>query len=127
MNELTIELLESYDSNIEFLDISNIGIGGVLDLSRFTNLKELYCPYNNITNLDNLPYNLEILYCSSNNLTNLDNLPQSLKKLYCYYNELTNLNNLPPNFKKFDCSNNSLIASSENILKLICLLIIRLR
>ncbi len=42
MNEETLKLLETYDSDITKLDISNSNIEGILDLSKFENLKITY-------------------------------------------------------------------------------------
>ena len=52
------------------------------------NLKQLYCWYNNLNSLDNLPINLEKLYCPNNQITSLDNLPLNLKELDCRNNPL---------------------------------------
>ncbi len=38
MQEFTIKLLESFDSNIQELDISKSKIEGILDLSKFVNI-----------------------------------------------------------------------------------------
>ena len=53
-----------------------------------SNLQELYCSYNKLTSLDNLPSNLQKLDCESNLLTSLDNLPPNLQKLKCIDNPL---------------------------------------
>ena len=65
----------------------------------------MYCSDNQLTSLDNLPYNLGILYCFDNNLTNLDNLPHNLERLYCYGNPL--IYDFEPtleNFRKYKAS-----------------------
>ena len=82
MNINTVCLLNNYPFDIIKLDISNKQINGILNLDKFSNLTELYCERNQISNLDNLPNSLTKLYCGYNNkITNLDNLPNSLTKL----------------------------------------------
>ena len=58
------------------------------DLHLYTNLQELDCRNNHLTQLDNLPQSLIELDCSYNKLIQLDNLPQSLKELDCNENPL---------------------------------------
>jgi Leucine-rich repeat (LRR) protein len=58
------------------------------DIYKYTNLRKIDCSYNQLTSLDNLPYNLQLLDCRHNQLTSLDNLPPNLQELYCYYNPL---------------------------------------
>lgn len=43
MNNITIDILNEYHSDILSLDISNKEIEGILDLQRFVNLKALKC------------------------------------------------------------------------------------
>jgi Leucine-rich repeat (LRR) protein len=109
----TIETyLNSLSEYILTLSIDSRGITSLPDLTRFKNLKELYCSDNQLINLpSNLPQGLEILYCSKNKLTSLPNLNRfkNLKELYCSINKLTNLpNNLPQGLEKLHCSNNEL-------------------
>ncbi|CAG8561860.1 18482_t:CDS:2, partial [Racocetra persica] len=84
---------EKKRSEITELDISKENLQGKLNLKGFTNLKELDCHDNQLTELDisDCP-NLEVLYCSSNQLSGLDlsNCP-NLKTIDCGFNELTNL------------------------------------
>ena len=70
----TIQLLESFDSNIQELYLSNKNIKGLLDLGRFTRLKKLKCTENEITVIINLPATLEELNCERNEIKFLDNL-----------------------------------------------------
>ncbi len=70
------------------------------DIHKYTNLKVLYCNYNKLTSLDNLPPNIEELDCHANQLSNLDNLPINLQKLDCHTNQLSNLDNLPIDLKE---------------------------
>ena len=69
---------------ITTLDISNKELTELPSwISTLINLKKLYCFFNKITHLDNLPQTLEILSCYFNYTMQLDNLPTSLKELYC--------------------------------------------
>ena len=62
--------LNSLSEDILILSIECRGITSLPDLTRFKNLKELYCSDNKLTSLPaNLPQYLEILYCSKNKLT----------------------------------------------------------
>jgi len=86
---------------VEELYITNKNIYSLEGIQSFTNLKNLYCGANNMTELD-LSYNvnLEILSCQNNQLNSID-ISQSpnLKKIHCFENQITNL----------DVSNNSII------------------
>jgi len=115
-------------SKIKGLYMSYKNLTELLDLSEYTNLKELNCDNNNLTELPELPNSLEILKCYNNNLTSLpelpnsleyldfDNnqltslpeLPNSLEYLYCKYNKLTSLPELPNSLIYLDCDNNNL-------------------
>ena len=62
-----------------------------IDLSHNTQLEELYCYSNSLSNLD-VSHNTQLteLSCYSNQLTSLDvSNNTQLKKLYCYYNKFT--------------------------------------
>lgn len=51
------------DYTVEELDLSDRELTKLPDdISKYTNLKILYCYYNKLTQLDNLPDSLEILY-----------------------------------------------------------------
>ena len=116
--------LNSLSKDILTLDISNKGIKSLSDLTRFKNLKTLYCSYNQFTSLPTLPQNLEYLYCNSNHLTFLPTLPQNLVELDCAGNQLTSLPTLPQNLEYLFFYNNpiyeivnndSLITINQNI------------
>jgi Leucine-rich repeat (LRR) protein len=100
--------LHSLSEDILTLDISSKDIKSLPDLTRFKNLKTLYCSYNQLHLLPTLPQNLEVLYCSNNQLNLLHTLPQNLKVLNCSNNQLTLLPTLPKNLKELYCSNNQL-------------------
>ncbi len=53
-----LEILSVFPDDIIGLDISNYGIEGSIDFSRFTKIEKLNCCYNQITSLDNLPRTL---------------------------------------------------------------------
>lgn len=74
-----------------------------------SNLVELHCFGNNITQLDNLPLNLMELKCGNNNITQLDNLPLGLKKICCEDNKITYLDLLPETLEYLDCSHNKIL------------------
>lgn len=104
--------LNSLPADRRILTIEYTGITDLPDLSRFKNLKELYCGYNKLTYLHNtLPESLEILHCSYNKLTSLQDLTRlkNLKKLYCSINQLTYLpTTLPQGLEELICSVNQL-------------------
>jgi len=109
------------------LSIDDRGLTSLPDLTRFKNLKELYCSDNLLTSLpDNLPQSLEILYCSNNQLTSLPDLTRfkNIKELYCYNNQLTSLpTTLPQGLEKIHCSSNQLNylpTLPKNLIELIC-------
>ncbi len=91
----TIKLLESYDSNVQELDISNCNIVGVLDLINFTNLKKVDCSNNQITHIIGLDIitekYIEYFDCSNNNLKELNIKPSILREFKYENNPLETL------------------------------------
>jgi Leucine-rich repeat (LRR) protein len=78
------------DYSITELDISNKDLAELpKDIYKYTNLQILYCGYNELNNLDNLPTNLMVLHCNNNKIISLDNLPITLKELHCRSNPFT--------------------------------------
>ena len=63
------KILDTFSKNITVLDINNTNFTGVLDLNKFTNLKELYCQNNNITEIINVRRSLEIVDISNNDIS----------------------------------------------------------
>ncbi len=120
----TIQLLESFDSNIQELYLSNKNIKGLLDLGRFTRLKKLKCTENEITEIINFPETLKELNCEQNKIKFFDNLPPNLIFLCCRSNDLTLLDNLPTTLRLLDCSYNIKIESLDylpaNLYRLEC-------
>ena len=104
--------LNSLSEDILTLSIDCREIIVLPDLTRFKNLKELYCSDNKLSSLPNtLPQSLETLYCSSNKLTSLPDLTRfkNLKQLYCNNNKLTSLpTTLPKTIEILYCSSNKL-------------------
>ena len=66
-------LSDSELSSVTTIDVSGKGLSSLEGLEYFTNLQELRCPDNNLTELDlsHFPY-LTLLDCSRNHLTSLD-------------------------------------------------------
>ena len=86
-------------------------ISDMSEISYFTNLTFLSCPYNQLTQLD-VSKNLQLsdLWCDNNQLTQLDvSHNAQLIRLYCYYNQLTQLD-VSKNLQLSDlwCDNNQL-------------------
>jgi len=79
------------DYTVNELNLSNLNLTVLPDLSLYTNLRILHCNNNQLTSLDILPPDLRELYCYHNLLTSLDNLPLNLRELYCGGNQITRL------------------------------------
>ena len=95
------------------LSVNSRDITVLPDLTRFKNLKELYCSFNKLSSLPTLPESLEILYCSYNQLTSLPDLTRlkNLKILHCNYNQLTSLpTTLSQSLKTLYCTDNQITA-----------------
>jgi Leucine-rich repeat (LRR) protein len=105
--------INSLPVNTTSIDISHRGLKIMPDLSRFINLKELYCSNNQLTSLGTLNSSLIFLVCHHNQLTSIPTLPPDLKVLDCSYNQLTSIPILPPNLKVLNCSSNLLIYLPE--------------
>ena len=91
------------------INISNMRLTELPDLSRFTQLEELNCNRNNLSVLPPLPNTLKILDCSENSLYKLPTLPDALMCLNCQLNLLTSLPDLPNTLDMLDCSENLLV------------------
>jgi Leucine-rich repeat (LRR) protein len=123
MSNYTLETyLNSLPEDTEEIDVSSKGIIN-LDVTRFKNLKRLYCPNNQLTSLS-LSKNLEMLDCDHNQLTFLDLNSTSLRELSCCHNQLTSLHlnlNLA-SLQELYCSNNCLTSLhlSENLQIIYC-------
>ena len=98
-------------SNLEYLSFSYNPIPASLDLSGLSNLKFLYCYFNNLTSLNLTGCNsLETVSLNQNYLTTLDfSGITTLKHLNCQNNFLTTLNlNSTPNLITLLCFSNNL-------------------
>ena len=100
--------INSLPVNTTSIDISNRRLKIMPDLSRFINLKKIYCCNNQLTSLGTLNEKLEILYCSDNQLSYLPELNERLKVLYCSYNILRILPKLNKNLEVLHCFRNQL-------------------
>ena len=115
--------LNSLSEDISELSICNMGIRLLPDLTRFKNLKKLYCYNNHLPSLPTLPPKLEELGCCGNNLTVLPTLPQYLTTLDCSSNKLTVLPTLPPKLEELGCCGNKLTVLPtlpQNLIRLFC-------
>ena len=97
--------------SIQILRFNDNQLSSLPDLMKLTNLKQLYCSYNQLICLpESLPPTLQRLHCSNNKLSNLPGtLPPTLQTLYCRNNLLISLpDSLSPSLQRLDCSNNKL-------------------
>ena len=78
------------------------------DLSRFTQLRVLYCSNNRLTSIDNLPDHIEFIFCSSNRITCINNLPFWLEGLFCNNNKIRYIKYFPPYLMRLFCNDNQL-------------------
>lgn len=77
-----------------FLDLSNSGLTGILDLSKYNNsvYTNIDCSHNACTQIIGIPSQIEVLNCGHNLINNLNifNLPK-LKYLFCEENQIKKL------------------------------------
>ncbi len=104
------EYLNSLPEDTIEINVSQVGLTYLPDLSKFKNLKILRCPYNSLTSLPKLNKNLLFLDCSHNKLTSLPELNEDLQNCLCNHNELLSLPKLNHNLKVLLCSSNRLIS-----------------
>jgi hypothetical protein len=92
------------------IDLNNMGLTELPDLSKFNNIYvlSLDCSNNKLTSLPELPSTITHLSCYNNQLTSLPELPSSITNLNCYNNQLTSLPKLPPKLEQLYCHNNLL-------------------
>ncbi|WP_298222643.1 T9SS type A sorting domain-containing protein [Flavobacterium sp.] len=91
------------------LNLEGYNISNLTGIEYFTNLINLSCKHNNLTQLDlSTLDHLSGLSCSYNQLTSLV-LPHWVWYLYCDHNQLTSLDlTNSPHVINFDCSDNTL-------------------
>ncbi|MDB5257627.1 MAG: hypothetical protein JWM14_2322 [Chitinophagaceae bacterium] len=94
--------------NETYLLVRSLDIEDMTGVEYFTNVFNLDCVDNKITNLSTLPPHLQILNCGSNNLSTLPTLPESLTFLDCGGNKITSFPHLPNSINFFDCEDNGL-------------------
>lgn len=112
--------LNSLPDDIEEIDVSNRNLTILPSLTRFRNLKRLYCNNNRLTVLPSLNENLEIIWCQYNKLTILPPLNENLKELHCNNNLLTSLPHLNENLEILWCADNLLITLPSFNINLHC-------
>ena len=78
------------------------------DLSRFTQLRVLYCSNNRLTSIDNLPDQLEFIVCYNNRITCINNLPYYLTGLFCNNNKIRYIKEIPFFLMRLFCNDNCL-------------------
>ena len=109
MSAFNIEAyLNSLPDDIEEINVFYKELSYLPDLSRFTNLKYLYCSHNKLVFLPLLPNSLKYLNCSHNQLVSLPLLPNSLDELECSGNCLGSLPLLPNLLRELFCNFNKL-------------------
>ena len=77
--------------NTKILNISSNNLKGILNLKKFTELEELYCANNEITQIINIPCGFRYLNCSHNKISILDNLSNGMKGINIKKNKITKL------------------------------------
>lgn len=105
------QVLTQNISDVQFLDVSDFGIGNLTGIEDFTSLVYLDCYDNLLTNLDvSSCTDLEWLDCESNSLSNLDVSQNTmLQTLWCYENQLQSINVTGcVNLQDFEFDNNLL-------------------
>ncbi len=79
--------------NVERINLTDLGLYELPDLSRFYNLKILYCDENNLTSIPFIP-TLETLSCEDNLIKYIPSMPK-LRVLFCDDNKIEYLPFLP--------------------------------
>lgn len=79
--------LSKLDQDIKILNIMDKNIEGLLDLTHFNFLTELYCSNNRITGLI-IPNSVRILDCSNNQITFIHFINYRMKYLNCKNNKI---------------------------------------
>ena len=78
------------------------------NIINFDKVKYLYCNFNSIYKLPNLPSNLNILYCAYNNLKQLPKLFNNIEIINCSNNKILYMPILPSNLLSINCKCNNL-------------------
>lgn len=100
-----VNYINSLPSDTTEINVCDLKLTFLPDLSRFDKLTNLICSNNNLTSLPPLNKSLEYLDCSFNKLTKLPQLNSNLRRLDCDHNLLTDLPYLN-NITVLNCVNN---------------------
>lgn len=121
------EIQESEALNVSYLEVLNLNISFLSGIEFFTNLQELDCSSNQLTNLNVSGLDsLQILNCSDNILTTIDvSGLTNLQNLKCSDNQLTNLDvGGLTNLQGLNCSDNQItilnVSGLTNLQSLVC-------
>ena len=107
--EFNIEdYINSLPLSITKINVSKKRLTYLPDLSRFKQLTQLFCFYNQLTSLPPLNNTLTHLYCDHNQLIELPPLNNNLTVLYCHHNQLTWLPPLNNKLVHIFCYNNNI-------------------
>ena len=99
--------IDDLPNTITVLNLNYEDLHEFPDLSRFTNLKELYLKRNNFITIPKLPDTLKILDCSWNFLIkSFHSIPPNLVELHCQGNNLSYLPLLPSSLTYLNCNSN---------------------
>ena len=104
-------LIRIYDNFVikENIDISELGLKELPDLSNLICLGNFDCSWNNLTSLKGAPKEVKGLFnCSGNNIISLEYGPKKAKIYDCSSNNLRDLQGAPEEVELFDCSENKL-------------------
>ena len=104
-------LIRIYDNFVikENIDISELGLKELPDLSNLICLGNFDCSWNNLTSLKGAPKEVKGLFnCSDNDIISLEYGPKKAKKYDCSSNNLRDLQGAPEEVELFDCSENKL-------------------
>jgi len=100
--------IDDLPNTITVLNLNHEDLHEFPNLSRFTNLKELYLVKNNFITIPKLPDTLKILDCSWNNsITSFHSIPPNLVELHCQGNKLSYLPLLPSSLTYLNCNSNN--------------------
>lgn len=123
MNNNIEEYLNSLPDDIISINVSNKNLKFLPDLSRFTNLQNLYCNCNKLTSLPKLNSTLKKLICFNNELTSLPEFNENLIFINCSFNELTYLPEFNEKLQRINCYDNKLTSLPDfniNLQIIIC-------
>ena len=117
--------IDDLPNTITILNLNYDDLYEFPDLTRFTNLQELYIVKNNFITIPKLPDTLKILDCSWNNtITSFHSIPPNLVELHCQGNKLSYLPLLPSSLEHLSCGTNNfdfIPPLPSNLKKLFCM------